>query len=247
MNMDAMQAIQPHWQSRSAVECLTCVLRSDCFLANRMPFDDGRCRKVIQRRFVIEDGGRLYRLGSRCTALYLVCSGAIKTQRETVDGGLAVTGFYLPGDMVGVDALADNTFPADAIACGSSEICQLNYAELLSNCINQPDLNHWVITAISRYARRKDADLIWSSGMQSHHRVLRFFLDLHNRLGAQHPLPRRLVALPMRKQDIARYLNLTPETLSRNLARLRREGLLQVRNNYFTIPNAERARSLAGG
>ncbi len=241
-----LQSSRPHWRPETATECEACSQQNDCFLATRLPDDQGPCRAAVQRRFTLDTGDRLYRLGEACTALFQVCRGAIKTQRETVDGDLVVTGFFLPGDLVGIDALGDNVFPSDAIACSGTEICQFNFQRLLSSCADRPGLNAWIIAAVGRYVRRKDADLAWPSSLQSHQRVLRFFLDLHERLNQQSNGLADTLSLPMRKQDIARYLNVTPETLSRNLARLKRDGLLQVRNDHFRVPDAERARYAAG-
>lgn len=246
-----MQAIVSHpthlrHRQRLAAGCEDCRLRRDCFLANPLPEEDGDCRHVAQRRFLLSGGDRLYRLGDKCTALYQVCSGAIKTQRETADGDLLVSGFFLPGDLVGADALSDRIHPSDAIACAKTEICQLNVAELVAGCMHKPGLSQWIMSALACHVRRKDTELSWSSSQQSHQRVLRFFLELHERLAQTAPAADNLVSLPMRKQDIARYLHVTPETLSRNLAQLKREGLLQVNKNSFVLPDAPRAREASG-
>jgi len=202
---------------------------------------------IVQRRFALETGDQLFRLGGECTALFQVCSGMIKTQRDTIDGDLIVTGFYLPGDLVGIEALSDRVFPCEAIACGETEVCQLDFDSLLASCASRPGLNSWIISAISCHARRKDCDLSWSGGQPSRLRVLRFFLDLRERLGGTADEGGLIsFKVPMKKQDIARYLHLTPETFSRNLAQLKSEGLLLVHKNEFVVPDIGRARTATG-
>jgi CRP/FNR family transcriptional regulator len=236
--------IDESWSGRMAPACRGCRLREQCFLAVPLPEEDGDCAGVVQRRFALARGGRLYRRNDAFGALFQVCSGSVKTQRETADGGLVVTGFFLPGDVVGIEAISGDRYPSDAVAIADSEVCQLDFARLLSSCTGKPGLQSWVISRIGFYVRRKDNDLSWSTGLQTHQRVLRFFLDLYERLSGDSEGLRSLIELPMQKQDIARYLHITPETLSRNLAQLRREGLLQLEQDRFVVPDAPRARRL---
>jgi CRP/FNR family transcriptional regulator len=239
-----MRPVKIHHATRPTINqaCGDCPLHTHCFLANPLPHESGDCADTVHRRYPVARDQRIYRRGARLSSLYLVCTGAIKTQREIADGGLVVTGFYLPGDIVGVDAIADSHHPSDAIAITTTEVCQLNFERLLSHCASKPGLHAWVIAQVGFYVRRHDTDLSWSTGLQAHRRVLRFFVDLHERLA--HESAATALALPMRKQDIARYLHMTPETLSRNLGRLRRDGLLQFDNDRFFLPDATRARQV---
>ena len=226
----------------AASACSGCPMLDRCFLASPLPHEESDCADAVRRRYPIAPGDKVYRRNAPFSSLFQVCTGSVKTQRETPDGGLVVTGFFLPGDIVGVDAIGDSRHPSDAIAITPTEVCQLDFESLLAHCASVPGLHNWVITQIGFYVRRKDTDLSWSTGLSTHQRVLRFFLDLHERLtreAASSPL-----ALPMRKQDIARYLHMTPETFSRNLAQLRRDGLLHLDNDRFVLPDAARARQM---
>ena len=230
----------------TARACDGCGLVQRCFLARPLPDDNGECRDIVRRRYPIARGERLYRRNTPFTSLFQVCNGSLKTQRETPEGDLVVTGFFLPGDVVGIDALADRQYQSDAYANVDTEVCQLDFERLLSHCGHKPGLNAWIISIIGSYVRRKDCDLSWSCSLQTHQRVLRFFLDLHDRLTQSSQAPSSRLALPMKKQDIASYLHMTPETLSRNLAQLRRQGLLQLHENRFTLPDTTRARAITG-
>ena len=230
----------------TARACDGCGLVQRCFLARPLPDDNGECRDIVRRRYPIARGERLYRRNTPFTSLFQVCNGSLKTQRETPEGDLVVTGFFLPGDVVGIDALADRQYQSDAYANIDTEVCQLDFERLLSHCTRKPGLNAWIISIIGSYVRRKECDLSWSCSLQTHQRVLRFFLDLHDRLTQSSQAPSSRLALPMKKQDIASYLHMTPETLSRNLAQLRRQGLLQLHENRFTLPDTTRARAITG-
>lgn len=237
-------AVAAAWQPRVAKACDGCTLQDRCFLSQSLPSETGKCAGAVLRRYPIRLGDRLYRRNAPFTSLFQVCDGAVKTQRETPEGGLIVTGFFLPGDVVGVEAVADCAYPTDAIATMDTEVCQLDFEHLLTHCAGDRDLHGWMLSRIAFYVRRKDSDLCWSNGLSSHERVLRFFLELYDRLCQDSDVRPIERALPMKKQDIARYLGMTPETLSRNLLHLRRSGLLQLQHDRFVLPDTQRARAM---
>lgn len=240
-----LQTVQVNWRSNVSTACRGCRLQARCFLATRLPDEDGDCAGVIRRRFPLAPEQKLYHRNANFTSLFQVCSGSLKTQRETFGGGLVVTGFYLPGDIAGIEAIGATRYPSDALATTDAEVCQLDVERLLSHCATKPELHAWINSRIGCYMRRKDNDMHWSTGLQSSRRVLRFFLDLRERLDQDPPAFRLAYELPMRKQDIARYLHITPETLSRNLAQLRREGLLHLDRDHFSVPDFARAQQVA--
>lgn len=230
---------------RFAHACGTCRLRDQCFLATPLPEEDGACASAVRRRYQVRRGERLYRRDASFAFLFQMCSGVVKTQRETANGGLVVSGFFLPGDVVGVDALGVERYPNDAIAVVDGEVCRLDFQHLLTSCASKPGMSDWVISRIGLYVRQKDRHLCWAVGMHSQQRILHFFLDLYDRLPAAADIEPVTTALPMQKQDIAHYLHMTPETLSRNLATLRRRGLLLLEQDGFVLPDPARARLAA--
>lgn len=224
--------------------CQTCRLRATCLIAVPLPEERGRCAPAARRRQRLAPGQRLFRRGAAFGTLYQVCSGTVKTQRETPEGMLVITGFFFPGDVVGVDSIGQSNFQSDAVAIGDSEICQFNFDRLLTQCTQVDGLQEWIVARVAHYAQRKDHDLSWSMGLQTDRRILRFFVDLHERLRAVDRTAHESVALPMKKQDIARYLHITPETLSRHLSQLRRDGLLVVQGERFHVPDLGRAHAM---
>jgi CRP/FNR family transcriptional regulator len=225
-----------------AEACSRCALERECFLARLLPEQLNDCTGVVQRRYFAANGSWLFHRDAPFSSLYLVCEGAVKTQRVTKDGGMIVTGFYLTGDLVGLDAIGDTRHPCDAITIADSVVCRLDFERLVAFCFSRPAIHSWIISLIGRQLRQKDADHSWTKALQTDNRVLRFFLDLHERLVAVNRASGGSIALPMKKQDIARYLHISPETLSRTLAKLRKDGLLKIEHDLFALPEPERAR-----
>lgn len=225
--------------------CTGCGLQSDCFLTMRIPEEQGDCKAVVQRRTTLRSGARLFGRETPFGAVFVICRGSVKTQRVTPEGGLVVSGFYLPGDLLGLEAIGDELYPYDAIATSDTEVCRLDFERLIAFCSRKPGMHAWVISRIALYMRRKEADQSWARSLQTDRRVLKFFLGLFDRLtSAARPSDAPTLPLPMKKQDIAWYLQITPETLSRNLALLRREGLLLVDHDRFALPDLTRAYEL---
>lgn len=164
----------------------------------------------------------------------------MKTQRTTVDGSLVVGGFYLPGDVVGFDALNGSEYINDAIATSHTVVCQLDFGQFSLARLNDLDIGPWIIRQMGDYIRRRDREFAWCASLPSYRRILLFFVDLCERLGDEV----RSAPLPMRKQDIARYLHMAPESFSRGLAQLRRRDLLYVERDHFSIPDTESAQQL---
>jgi CRP/FNR family transcriptional regulator len=225
-------------------ECGSCRQRDRCILALPLPLENDDCAAVVQRRGTIDAGKFLFRRNEPFAAVYLVCEGAVKTERVTPDGGQLVTGFYLGGDMVGLEALGGAQYPCDAVATARSTVCKLDFERLLRLCPAKPEMHSWIMSKIAFYARKKDEDLSWSLGLGTRRRVLRFFVELHDQLRASADTPAEVAALPLKKQDIARYLHIAPETLSRSLGELRRQNLLLIEQDHFVLPDPGLAEQL---
>lgn len=231
-------------KSALPVECGTCPLRPDCLLGQPLPEEDGACAEVVQREMRVAAGDTLFRRSEPFRSVFVVCAGAVKTQRVTAAGDLVVTGFCLPGDIVGFESLGSCEHSCDAVATAPARLVRLDVGRLLGLCANRPAVYRWMMERIGHLLRRKDVDQGWAKGLQTDERILRFFVDLHDRVRPLAPQGGSAGWLPMRKQDIAHYLNITPETLSRNLSVLRRKRLLLIEQSRYALPNVEQARQI---
>jgi CRP/FNR family transcriptional regulator len=231
-------------KSTIPAECDTCPLRSDCLLGQPLPGEHGECADVVQREMRIAPGDILFRRSEPFRSVFVVCAGAVKTQRVTAAGDLVVTGFCLPGDIVGFESLGSREHSSDAVATAPARLVRLDVERLLSLCGNKPAVYTWMMERLGHLLRRKDVDQAWAKGLQTDERILRFFLDLHERTRPVEADSATEGQLPMRKQDIAHYLNITPETLSRNLSVLRRKRLLFITHSRYALPNVEQARQI---
>ena len=141
--------------------------------------------------------------------LYKVVSGCVRTYKILNDGRRQIGGFYLPGDVFGLEVSDDHTFSAEAIV--NSKILVIKRSALVSLARRDTETARklWTITAVELH-RAQDHILLLIKTAQE--RVVGFLLEMAARVPAGNDID-----LPMSRQDIADYLGLTIETVSRTL------------------------------
>ena len=244
--MNNLNTVVSFTKPRLCTECECCSKREECLLGRLFPEAGPRGNGMCKPLQVIHlaAGEDLFRRQEECRSLFVICSGAIKTQRVTPEGDLVVTGLWLPGDILGLEALGGAEYEFDAVATRAGTVVRVEVGMLLEACRQRPEANIWFAQRLSHLLRRRDIDQVSSKGLQSNARILRFFLDLHERTRQGNTDLAIEGELPMHKQDIARYLNMTPETLSRNLSTLRRKRSLFISKTHYTVPDVAYVRTI---
>src|SRR5690606_24844034 len=92
--------------------------------------DLNKLDELIKERIRIPKNSPLFKLGDQTEAVYGIRSGSLKTQLEDAAGQVQITGFLLPGEIIGMDGLVDNKHVSNAIALEDSEVCVIRIDEL---------------------------------------------------------------------------------------------------------------------
>ncbi len=152
--------------------------------------------------------------------LYKVVSGSVRTYKVLNDGRRQIGAFYLPGDVFGLEIGNEHTFSAEAIA--DSRILVFKRGALVSLAERDNDVARelWTMTA-GELERVQDHILLLIKTAQE--RVAGFLLEMAKRGQANNEID-----LPMSRQDIADYLGLTIETVSRTLTQLENSAAIAV-------------------
>lgn len=227
--------------------CHACESRHLCLPCNLDSDEERQLRALIRRTVGYGRGERIVRLGALFTSLYIVQSGAVKTQQVTIQGEVNLTGFHLEGDLFGLDAIGSKTYPCEAVALTKTTVCELPYREFERLCPHVAPLQHWLVSRLGGQLRVQETVSRWNSQKLAQTRLLSFFLDLQERLEIRQRPQRGYYVMPMHKCDVAMFLKITPETLSRTLRVLRAKRLLEVRSQRFRLPDVAAARCLVGG
>ena len=180
-------------------------------------------KSVIKERGPFSPGDTIYRQQDQFKALYSIQSGSVKTETVTADGRQSVMGFYLTGDLFGVDGIGGNTYPSDAIAIEKTWVCEIPYAELLKLCSGEPTLQQKFINRLGNKIHADEYSGKVVRNESASRRVMHFLYQLYWHQAREKSASLRL-HLPMSKQDLASFLGLTPESFSRTLTQLQKQG-----------------------
>jgi CRP-like cAMP-binding protein len=162
----------------------------------------------------------IYGEGEAADYIYRVVSGAVRTYKVLSDGRRQVGGFYMPGDMFGVEPGNEHTFSAEAIADSKVLVIKRSAVLALAERDSEVARQLWTLTG-RELGRVQDHILLLIKSAQE--RVAAFLLEMAERVSGDNA-----VELPMSRQDIADYLGLTIETVSRTLTHLESAATIEV-------------------
>ena len=155
--------------------------------------------------------------------LYQVISGAVRTYRTLDDGRRQIGAFYLPGDMFGLEAGDDHLSTAEAVC--DSQVLVAKRSAVMARAEHQKDLARQLWTLTVRELQRVQQHSL-ALVKSAEERVAGFLLEMAGRNSAS-----IAVELPMSRQDIADYLGLTIETVSRTFTQLVNTGTIALESS----------------
>src|SRR3546814_5346398 len=159
-----------------------------------------RLDDVVRRRRPLKRDERLFHHGDVLTSVYVARSGAFKTVSLSEGGDERIIGFHLPGELMGLDALADGEHRCEAVALDPAEVCEVPVDELSVVASQLPGLQRQLMRVIGqRIALDRDTAEILTR-RHANERIPLFLHGLGDRPGhiAQSPLP---CPMAMRSED----------------------------------------------
>lgn len=184
----------------------------------------------------------LFLEGEDAEAAYTVTRGAILLYRIFDDGRRQVVGFQLPGDFIAIDADKHHGYSADAIT--PVTLCRFPRKEFTALLAKKPNLLQRLYdTAEKELSEARDH--LMALGQRSAREKLAWFLVHLRRRSARLDAASDTVALPMSRQEIADYLGLTIETVSRTLTALARDKVIAIVPNGVKVTDVKKIERLA--
>lgn len=162
----------------------------------------------------------IYRAGESADFVYRVISGAVRVCAIDSEGGRLIEGFYMPGDLFGLESDQQHRFFAEAI--NECEIALVRRSVLERAASTDRDTAFALWNVIAAKLRQTNEHLIVLSMKRAADRVFAFLLDFAERADSN------VIDLPMSRADIAAHLGLTIETVSRSFSRFERAGLVAL-------------------
>ena len=209
----------PHCHHQSLVSCTRCRLNTLCLPISLHVDDVEKLDEIIHRGRPLQKGQYLYQVGDAFTAIYAVRSGTIKTTCATSNGEEQVTGFYLPGEVRGLDGIADYRHTNTAVALDTAAVCEIPFTQLESLSEKLPSLQRHFLQLMGKEITIEHHIITLLSKNTAEERIATVLLSLSHRHHRRH-LSATSFNLPMSRADLGNYLGLTIETVSRVLGRL---------------------------
>jgi len=229
-------AIDPIQQS-----CTDCSVRrlSVCALLDQ---DEIRQIELLTRHVHFAACETVFAQEDIATSFYSVLEGVLRLYKLLPDGRRQIVGFALAGDFLGMSTAGHHRFSADAI--GPVTVCQFNRAAFARFSEQRPNLLRRLneLTAFELNQARDHMVLLGRRSAEE--KVATFLVGWRDRLSRLGEVS-TTVSLPMSRQDIADYLGLTIETVSRTFTKLERAGVIEIVSGGFRLLDSARADALA--
>jgi len=226
--------------------CQVCSMRDLCLPIGLSHDELGDLDEIIIHRPALRRGDRLFRQGQPLVGLFAVRSGSVKNYVASEDGQEKVINFSLPGELLGLEAISVGVHRCDAVALETTSVCEIPFERLDEVAGRIPSLRRQLLRLLSRELGDDQRQLQLLGGSGADQRLATFLVDLSERFAARGFSPREF-NLSMSRQDIAAYLGMAVETVSRLFSRFSDEGLVAVERKHITLLDIDGLALIAKG
>ena len=230
----------------AAVRCQDCGLHTLCYPPSFAGDTLDRVASLVGQGEPLPSGSLIYAQGDAPEHLYAVRSGAVKTVMTDADGNEQITGFYLPGEVVGLENLGQSACVAAAVTLGRTAVCALPVDGISALSRQLPDLQQHLFRIMSTALRADYQRQHLLARGSADRRLASFLLGLAARQ-RQRRLDDRDLRLPMSRADLGNHLGLALETVSRAFGALQDQGILAVSGKQVSILDSDRLADLGAG
>ncbi len=227
------------------VSCKECNLRELCFPHGMNDEELESMDAVVDQPKPIHKNEYLYHDGDKAVALYAVRSGCVKTMAESANGEEQIVGFHLPGELCGLDGFGEGVHTCNAVALETSSICELPLDKLEDYCLSTPGLQRQMRRIMGKEVAGDHKLLLLLGKMTSEERLASFLLSMSARMQERQWSPETF-NLNMPRQDIANYLGMAVETVSRLFANFQNQKIIKVDRRHITILDINRLKVMVG-
>ncbi|WP_371734786.1 fumarate/nitrate reduction transcriptional regulator Fnr [Aliikangiella sp. G2MR2-5] len=229
----------------SEIRCQTCSIRRLCLPVMLADSEIEHLENIVQRKKVLKKGEFLFHAGDDFDAIHAIRSGSLKTYTISSDGTEQITGFHLPGEIVGLNAISSTQYPSFAKALETSLVCSIPFDKLETLSRDIPGLQKQLFKVMSGEIRDEQELMMLLSKKNADERFAAFVMNLSARFGRR-GLSEKEFQLTMTRGDIGNYLGLAVETVSRLVTRLQKKELISIQDRYIQITNMDELSELAG-
>ena len=193
----------------------------------------------------LKTGAVLTREGDPAPHVFSISSGSLRVYKLLPDGRRQITGFLFAGDFLGLAIGDDYVFSAEAME--PSTVCRFRKGPFRALVEQSPPLEHMLLHRTMHELAAAQNQMLLLGRKTAIERMASFLLDLPGHDPARPSAPGH-VRLPMKRAEIADYLGLTIETVSRVLTRMKLQGLISTPSpSDLVVERPDRLRQYALG
>ena len=193
---------------------------------------------VSLSEFTYKKGTEVYGEKEPAEYVYQVKLGAVRSYKLLADGRRQIGAFHLPGDIFGLENGEAHRFTAEAIVDTTVHLIRRQSLELVAKSDAMVAKNLFGMTTANLH--HAEDHMLLLGRKTSLERVAAFLLEMDKRLTAA-----GVIALPMSRRDIADYLGLTIETVSRTFTKLERQGVIEIIHGGISLLDPARVEAMA--
>ncbi len=246
MTIEKRQPLPPAIRREGAgpAPCAACAARQFSVCAPLDPDAQGRFF-ALSTTIRLEPRRTLFQEGDQAEFVFNITEGALCISKALADGRRQITGFLLPGDFVGLQHGAAYAYSAEALT--PVRMCRFPVERFRQFMTGHPSMEHRLLTMASNELAAAQEQMLLLGRKTALERVASFLVSLSDR-HAGRGRPATPLRLPMTRGEIADYLGLTIETVSRAFTRLRKEGLIVLESvELVQLPDIDGLRELSLG
>ena len=206
------------------IPCFHCEVRDRAVCAVLGPHELRRLNDIVTE-VRLERNRPIFHQGDPATHLFNVTAGVVRLSKMLSDGRRQITGFLFPGDFLGVSF--DDVYVYDAEAVTGVRLCRFPRDKLIALFDDLPKLEHRLLAVAANELVAAQDQILLLGRKTATEKLVSFILHLARRADAAGESS-AAVGLPMTRMDIADYLGLTTETVSRSLGKLVKDGLIDM-------------------
>jgi CRP/FNR family transcriptional regulator len=191
-------------------------------------------------------GQALFREGDPATRVFTLTCGSLKLYTSLADGRRQVAGFMHPGDFLGISVEDQHAFTAEALE--DAQLCWFPRSRFDDFVQGHASMEHQLYRIAAHELAVAQQQLVLLGRKTATERMASFLLTLLERAEQQAGEQAKAVDLPMGRLDIADYLGLTKETVSRVISALRNQRVIRLQTlSRIEIVDRKRLRELSEG
>jgi CRP/FNR family transcriptional regulator len=221
--------------------CSTCAFSAACLDSG---YDKSRLHDLhvlVEHVGPFREGQHIFREGDAFNWIAGIRAGTVKTYVTDLAGREQVLGFFLPGEVIGLNAISQSRYPCNAVALDTVLLCRFSFPKMATLATQMPGLQQQLFRLLSEDIGK--ASLL-AGDFAADERMAAFLVGLARRCAAR-GLSQTRLRLPMARTDIANYLRLAAETVSRILRRFQEDGIVRVERRDVEILDRARLEDIA--